>query len=124
MDKPITLVLPWPPSANHHWRFTGAKVLISAAGRRYRKNVEAAVVEQLGIYHEPFAGRLRVVIGASPPDRRQRDLDNLLKSTLDALQHASVYDSDSQIDQLAINRSKVIEGGQLGVLIQPLEEKS
>ena len=41
---------------------------------------------------------------AFPPDRRRRDLDNLLKPALDALQHAGVYEDDSQVDWLVARR--------------------
>jgi len=44
---------------------------------------------------------------AFPPDRRRRDLDNLLKSVLDALEHAGVYADDSQVDLLVVRRCEV-----------------
>jgi crossover junction endodeoxyribonuclease RusA len=50
---------------------------------------------------------------AFPPDRRRRDLDNLAKPTLDALEHAGVYEDDSQIDLLIIRRRDVVDGGRL-----------
>jgi len=38
-------------------------------------------------------------------------MDNVLKATLDALQHAGLYDDDSQIDELCVKRgNKVIAG--------------
>lgn len=39
-----------------------------------------------------------------PPDRRKRDLDNLLKSLLDGLEGAGVFKDDAQIDDLQIVR--------------------
>lgn len=42
---------------------------------------------------------------ANPPDNRRRDLDNLLKGTLDSLQHANIYPDDNQIDKLKIERT-------------------
>jgi len=46
-----------------------------------------------------------------PPDRRRRDLDNAMKALLDSLEHAGVYDDDSQIDDLRIVRGGIVPGG-------------
>lgn len=54
--------------------------------------------------------RLSLSILAYPPDRRKRDLDNILKSLLDALMHARVYSDDSQIDRLSIMRNSALDG--------------
>ena len=54
--------------------------------------------------------RLIVTIEAYPPDKRKRDLDNILKSLLDALQHAGMYPDDSQIDVLSIARKTTFKG--------------
>jgi len=97
----MNLTLPWPPSLNHYWRRVGAKTLISAEGRKYRKAVSDAVIEGRP---SGLASRLRVEIRAYQPDRRIRDLDNMLKAPLDAMQHAGIYLSDSQIDALSIVR--------------------
>ena len=50
--------------------------------------------------------RLLVKILASPPDNRKHDLDNILKSLLDSIQHAGVFEDDEQIDGLEIYRTK------------------
>lgn len=65
----------------------------------------------------PFSkhDRLQVAITASPPDRRRRDLDNILKATLDSLQHAGLYPDDSQIDALFVIRGQIVKGGSLQV---------
>lgn len=47
---------------------------------------------------------IKIRIKAYPPDKRRRDLDNLLKSLLDSLQHAKLFPDDYQIDRLAIQR--------------------
>jgi crossover junction endodeoxyribonuclease RusA len=103
----IGLTLPWPPSVNRLWRCVGGRVLLSADGRAYRQAVAVAVLEQHGS-GDPLTGRLSMTIRAYPPDRRRRDLDNLLKAILDSLEHAgSVYVNDSQIDHLSIHRCAV-----------------
>ena len=67
--------------------------------------------------HQPLTGRLGIVIYVFPPDKRVRDLDNLLKQPLDALQHAGVYLNDGQIDQLMIRRQTPVKFGYLLVMI-------
>jgi crossover junction endodeoxyribonuclease RusA len=49
-----------------------------------------------------LTGNLSVQIDLYPPDRRMRDCDNSIKSVLDAMEHAGVYDNDSQIKVLRV----------------------
>lgn len=110
----LTLELPWPPSVNHYWRSVpGRGVLVSAEGRQYRQDVQMQVLIQRAA--KKFAGRLRVTVIALPPDKRKRDLDNLLKSSLDAMTHAGVWMDDSQIDDLRICRQSPIKAACIRV---------
>lgn len=66
--------------------------------------------------------RLRVEMAVTPPDRRRRDLDNLLKAVLDGLGYADMYGDDSQIDELLVIRRPVRKGaGGLDVTVSILE---
>lgn len=105
---------------NSYWQKHGRITFISKAGKAFRKDVEAALVEHRGM----FGGlRLFVAITAFPPDRRTRDLDNLLKPLLDAMQHARLFTDDSQIDRLLIERGNVIgKPGHLQVTIQEIAQ--
>lgn len=113
----IEITLPWPPSVNRYWRHpTKGKLagrhLISDEGRCYRAEVgwllRAAKIEKID-------GRIWAYILASPPDRRRRDLDNILKSLLDALGHGGAYEDDSQIDMLYVCRETPKEKGEVFV---------
>jgi len=105
------MVLPWPPSVNHYWRNVGGKTLISAKGREYRDAVRILAIDESWPIHADK--RLAVTIEAWVPDKRRRDLDNMLKAALDALTHAGVWEDDSQIDDLRIVRMPV--GGMLKI---------
>lgn len=110
----LQLTLPWPPTVNTYYRNVNGKTLISEKGRQYRAAVADQVLIQRGA--KMLEGRLAVAITAHVPDQRRRDLDNLLKSTLDALTHAGVWLDDQQIDSLSIERGPI--GGMLRVKVQ------
>lgn len=95
------IILPWPPSVNRYWRNLRGRTLISEAGRLYRSLV---VQEALVARHRTFDGPLTVTIAAYLPDSRRRDVDNMLKAPLDAMQHAGWYADDSQIVDLRIRK--------------------
>lgn len=116
----ITMRVGWPPSVNRYWRHPSSgrlvgRHLVSSEGRMYRLLVaESALLHAI---HSPMTGRLDVSIKASPPDRRKRDLDNILKSLLDSLVFAGVIEDDSQIDQLSITRMPPAAPGSVAITI-------
>ena len=67
-------------------------------------------------------GPLEVDVIVFPPDRRRRDIDNVQKALLDALQHGGAYDDDSQIVRLSIEKGDPVEGGKTIVRIQKVSE--
>jgi crossover junction endodeoxyribonuclease RusA len=112
----ITVTLPWPPSVNHYWRMGHGHVHVSTEGRRYRRDVGLSVFSQLG--EVPcLAGRLALSVTASPPDKRRRDLDNVLKALQDSLSESFGFD-DEQIDRLSVQRGSVVKGGRVEVTIE------
>lgn len=112
----VAITLPYPPSVNHYWRTFQGRMILSKAGREYR---HAAAVVALSQRTERFAAtdRLSLLLHVCPPDRRRRDLDNVLKAVLDALQHAGVYPDDSQIDDLRVTRLRPVSGGEVRVVV-------
>ena len=110
------LTVPWPPTVNTYWRHVGHQTLISHEGRVYRVTVgRILMAERVPTYRGP----LDVCLAAAPPDRRRRDLDNLPKALLDALQRGGLYEDDSQIDRLLIQRCEPTPGGSIVVTVRP-----
>lgn len=102
MPETFFLTLPWPPSVNHLWRRSRRGVFKTRTARDYEQLVWAAWQE---------AGRPRITDGdlavtivATPPDRRRRDLDNLVKAVLDALVRAGAMSDDSHVAELHVER--------------------
>jgi crossover junction endodeoxyribonuclease RusA len=111
--------LPYPPSVNHYWRRVGARTLISRGGRAFRAAV-CSLLASRGI--QPMSGPLIVEVKIFPPDRRRRDIDNVQKALLDALQHGGAYLDDSQIVRLSIEKGLPVEGGKTIVQIRKVPE--
>lgn len=111
----LEVELPYPPSINHYWRRVGPKTLISREGRGFRARV-VAILAAMDL--KPLTGELVVEVDVSPPDQRRRDIDNVQKALLDALQHGGAYTDDSQIVRLVITRCEPVEGGKTVVRIQ------
>ncbi len=92
--------LPYPPSVNHLWRRVGNKTLLSAEGRAYRERVGTLVrLQGQEVPLPPHA----VAIRATVPDRRRRDIDNILKALIDPV-YAAIGVDDSVIVRLEIEK--------------------
>ena len=88
---------------------------IGKAGKVFRKDVAAAIRERFGERLRPTAARVAVHVVAVAPDRRERDLSNLLKAFEDALTHCGVWLDDFQVDWISVERGAVEAPGWLDV---------
>jgi len=123
----LILRLPYPPSVNHYWKTRSIKlgnkytriVYISSKGIEFRRSVANVVIVNRV---KGFGGSLlRMEVKLYPPDRRRRDVDNVLKALFDSLQHAGVYNDDSQIKQLYIEMLEKREGGEVEITLRAIE---
>lgn len=112
----IALTLPYPPSVNRYWRNVNGRTILSAEGREYRQAVFKVCNGLI-----PITGLVEVHIVATRPDKRKRDLDNLLKATLDACT-GHLWVDDSQIQRLSICWAPgVVPGGAVSVEMEVIE---
>lgn len=95
----IELDLPYPPSVNTYWRKWNNRMVISPKGRKYREEVLLKCYENK---FQQIEGIVELRIIASPPDKRRRDIDNILKALLDSLTYSKVWIDDSQVKKLFI----------------------
>lgn len=112
------ITIPWPISVNHsYFRSANGRMYKDPKIEGYRQKVWALLKQAAA---PKFSGRLAVMIEAYPPDKRRRDLDNVLKGSLDALQHGGLYGDDNQIDWLGIERKEITKGGKLIVRVKEI----
>lgn len=119
-QTPLHFTIPYGPSVNTYWRSIGrGRVLISERGREYRK----AVVQALALQSFTIrTGLLSFRAVFYPPDRRRRDLDNVLKAVCDSLKHAGVYLDDSQIRHFDVRFGRIVSQGAVQIALHPFTE--
>jgi crossover junction endodeoxyribonuclease RusA len=114
----VRLELPLAPSTNRLWK-------IGKGGRMYKSPEYTAWLEEAGwmikaqTKHQ-ITGPYIIHITATKPDKRRRDLDNLLKSTSDLLVKNKIVEDDSECKAIAAEWSD--HGTPMIVTIYGLEE--
>lgn len=110
----IRFELPYPPSINHYYIHTARGVKIGDKGHKYRNDAVYLLHKFKGACKDK---KIAVTINVFPPDKRKRDLDNILKCLLDAMEHANVYENDNNIDMLTVIRRQSVPNGCVQVWI-------
>lgn len=122
----INLDLPWPPSVNTYWRHPtfgklAGRHLISQKGREYREIVKIIfenIRDTNALVTYACDVPIEIEIVAYPPDKRIRDIDNIIKSLLDALTYAGIWKDDNIIDALYIYRKTIIPKGMVNINVK------
>ena len=104
----------FPPTINTYYGTRGKLRFINARGKEYRKEIEHLWSKGDQVQMD---GRLILCVSLFPPDKRKRDIDNVVKPLQDALMHAGVFEDDSQIDMVLVRRMKQVKGGMAHVFI-------
>jgi len=114
----LKFVLPYPPSVNRLWRASkGGGVYRSPKYAEWRTRAMWQVSAQAK--RQKIDGPYKITVLAVKPDKRQRDLDNILKAISDALVSAGVLESDHHCQWIEARWVK--EGPECLVTIEPLD---
>ena len=116
----VVLNLPLPPSVNSYWGFSGHRRFLTKEANEFKRAVADYVLE----YRVPKLGksRLEFTVTLYFKDRRANDIDNRVKALWDSLVNANVFDDDSQIDILFLQRGEIKKGGGCLVMIEILDK--
>lgn len=129
----IELELPYAPTLNHFKR--PGRIIRTKGGKTFQQRITTPETKAfyMHVWQAVVAMRahkglqsfgdslLEMEIDVYPPDKRRRDIDNLAKSVLDALQKAGLYDDDYQICRLVIQRMDIFPKGRIVVRIKARE---
>lgn len=111
----ISFTLPFAPSSNHYWGQFRNRRFIKKQGLQFREETDRILKGA-----PKLVGKMKIEIAVYVPDNRKRDIDNLLKATLDAIEHAELYSNDNLIDDIRIYRAGKVEGGKLEIKLQEI----
>lgn len=127
----VTLTVPWPPSVNHYKKI--GRIVKTKKGKLYQirsdthltkayyYNVQIVVNRLIAKYFTPGAF-LEVTLYLYPPDKRKRDIDNILKVLLDSLVHSKLIEDDCLINKLIVERCTPTQKGKVTVVIHEIRQ--
>lgn len=112
----IEISLPFPPSTNSLWRRSGQRIHKSS---RYTEWLRTAGFAALAQKPGAISGPYRLSVFAVRPDKRRRDIDNLLKATGDLLVSIGVIADDCLCQKVSAEwvDAALVDSGE-GVVVQ------
>jgi len=116
--KELSLTLPLPPTINSYYQYHGHRRYIGSKGLQFKKTVAHIVSLSKANFG---SNRLSLYVTINFADRRKADISNRIKALEDALCQAGLFEDDSQIDILVINRGQIIKGGSVLVTIKSID---
>jgi crossover junction endodeoxyribonuclease RusA len=113
---PVIIEIPYPPSVNGIWRGSkGGRHYLSAKYKSWRE--AAGLMVNAQARGKRVSGPFAVEIQASRPDKRRRDIDNIVKPILDLLASMGVTPDDSECQM--IHAEWVGRGEGVRVAVRP-----
>jgi crossover junction endodeoxyribonuclease RusA len=112
MSESVIVRLPFPPSANILLQRTRTGMAKSARYKAWKNTASWMVKEAIlkTFDRKGVKGPYALYVLAGPPDKRKRDLDNLLKATSDALKAGGAVEDDSLCQRIEATWSPDVEG--------------
>ncbi len=105
----IAISVPLPPTSNHRLVPIGGRQVKSPEYRAWMNQAAWLIRSQLTAqkHYEALSTEVFVRVAVTFPDRRKRDLDNVLKPLNDVLVQAGVIKDDSLIKFQSIYRNAI-----------------
>ena len=115
----LWLYLPvWPKSCNTLYRVYRGRAIMSAGGREFFEEGLAQIARLKPVWDWlPYTGPVEIDITLHKPDKRKRDLDNHLKSTLDLMTRAQIWADDSQVCKITVKWGELTPHGAVEIHI-------
>jgi crossover junction endodeoxyribonuclease RusA len=95
--------------------------VVSKKGQAFRS---AVCLTLMRARVRPLEGPLLMKIRLYPPDKRKRDIDNIQKPLLDALEKGGAFYNDCQIKLLTTMMCEPVRGGKTVVCIKILKKNN
>ena len=115
----IQIVLPLPPSINRLWR-TSKNGGMYRSGKYAEWRTAAIWQASVQVKSKAIAGKYKATFQFVRPDKRRRDLDNLLKAAMDVIVSAKIVEDDHLCEWLEARWVK--EGPQCLIVLEPIGE--
>jgi crossover junction endodeoxyribonuclease RusA len=118
MSEPLTFLLSYPPTANNLFVNVGKRRVPSAKYKSW-KDGESWSIKSRMVMQKPVCGPYTIIISAGRPDKRRRDIDNIIKPISDALVAGGAVSDDSLCQEVT---ARWCEVPGVSVVIFPIRE--
>jgi crossover junction endodeoxyribonuclease RusA len=109
--------LPFAPSVNRLWRMGRGKKMYKS--KVYEDWIGVCRVLIYKGKHIPIMGHYQLTIEAVRPDKRRRDIDNLIKAVSDVLQDTGLIEDDCLCQEVTAKWVK--EGPEMRVILEKID---